>query len=119
VVRAGLLEKSLKLVCRRPLLALAATCGSHDMPHTGVVCFLVVATVVVGRGHNPLRTLLAPLLAHGIVDGNVGRCLLVAARGHLATAWGRAKFSHLATSGILGCDIAHPLSGVPKNVIWF
>jgi hypothetical protein len=34
VVRAGLLEESLKVVCRRSCLVLATMCGSCDVPHT-------------------------------------------------------------------------------------
>jgi hypothetical protein len=90
-VWAGLLEESLEVVCRQSSLALAAACGSHDAPHIEAACFLIIAAIIVGRGCSPLRMLLAPLLATlgtltGIVDGDVGRRLLVAAWGHLHAA---------------------------------
>jgi hypothetical protein len=75
-VRAGPLKESLKVVYRWPHLALVAVCCSHDMPHVGAVCFLIIAAVIVGRGRNPLRTLLAPLPAAlgsllGLIDGDI------------------------------------------------
>jgi hypothetical protein len=75
-VRAGPLKESLKVVYRWPHLALVAACYSHDMPHVRAVCFLIIAAVIVGRGRNPLRTLLAPLLAAlgsllGLIDGDI------------------------------------------------
>jgi hypothetical protein len=90
-VWAGLLEESLEVVCRRSSLALAAACGSHDAPHIEAAYFLIIVAVIVGHGCSPLRMLLAPLLATvgtliGIVDGDVGRRLLVSAWGHLPTA---------------------------------
>jgi hypothetical protein len=62
------------VVCRRLRLALATVCGSHDVPHAGATCFLIVATVIVDCGRNPLRMLLAPLIASlgallGVMDG--------------------------------------------------
>jgi hypothetical protein len=91
LVWAGLLEESLKVVCRRSCLALAATCRSRNAPDTEAAYFLIVASVIVGRSCSPLRMLLAPFLATvgnliGIVDGDVGRCLLVVASGHLPAA---------------------------------
>jgi hypothetical protein len=76
VIRPSLLEQSLKMVCRRPGLALAATYGGHDVPHTGAAHFLVIVVIIVDRSHNLLRTLLASLLAAlgallGIMDGDV------------------------------------------------
>jgi hypothetical protein len=44
VVRAGLLEESLEVVCRWSRLVLATVCGSHDVPHVKAVCFLVVSS---------------------------------------------------------------------------
>jgi hypothetical protein len=52
----------------------------------------------------------------GIMDGNMERCLLVAAWGRLPTAWGMAKFVHLIDGGVLGGDVAQLLGGVPENV---
>jgi hypothetical protein len=107
LVWAGLLEESLEVVCRRSCLALAAACGSRDAPHTEAACFLNVAAVIVGRGCSPLRMLLAPLLATlvGILDGDVGRRIIVAAWGHLPAAYGWAKFGCLVAGGVLGGDV--------------
>jgi hypothetical protein len=71
------------VVYRWPCLALAAVCSSHNTPPVGAAYFLVVVTVVVDRGCNPLRTLLASLLTTlgallGILDSDVRHCLLVA-----------------------------------------
>jgi hypothetical protein len=47
-------------------------CGG-DALHIGAACFLVIINVIVGRGCNPLRMLISPLLATlGIFDGGVG-----------------------------------------------
>jgi hypothetical protein len=77
VVRAGLLEESLEMICQRPHLALAAVCHSRGTPHAGAACFLTVATVVAGHSNSPLRTLLAPLLDSigtllGVMYGDIG-----------------------------------------------
>jgi hypothetical protein len=76
VVWASLLDEALDVVYGRPHLALAAACGNHDAHHAGATHFLIVATVVIGRGCDRLKMLLAPLLAThdallGILDGNV------------------------------------------------
>jgi hypothetical protein len=91
VVWADLLEESLKVVGRRPGLALATACGSQDVPHVRAACFLVVAVVAVSHYRIPLRMLLAPLLAAlgallGVMDGDVGWCLPITAQGHLPIA---------------------------------
>jgi hypothetical protein len=100
-------------------MLLAAACGSHDVLHAGATYFLIVATVIVGRSRNPLRMLFAPLLLTlGVLDGDVGRCLLTTAQGRLPAAWGSMKFDHLIASGVLGGDAAQLLSGVPENVVW-
>jgi hypothetical protein len=118
MVWAGLIKELLDVVCIRPCLVLASTCSSRDAPHAKVAYFLIVATIIVGRGYNPLRTLLAPLLAAlGVLDVDVRWRLLAVAWGHLPTAWGRAKFSHLITGGRLGGDAAQLLSGVPKVLL--
>jgi hypothetical protein len=114
VVWAGLFEESIKEVCRQLRLALAPT-------SVGAAYFLIIAAIVVGHGHNPLRTLLAPLLATlgallGIVDDDVEWHLFTTARGHHPTTWGRAKFDRLIVGGILGGDAAELLSAIPENV---
>jgi hypothetical protein len=60
MVWAGLLNKSLDVVCQRPHLGLASTCGSSEALHVGATHFFLVIVVVVGHGHNPLRV---PLFA--------------------------------------------------------
>jgi hypothetical protein len=74
VVQVGLLKESLEVVYRRPHLLPATVHGSDDAPQVRATEFLVIVVIVVSRGHNPLRTLLAPLLAAlgallGILDG--------------------------------------------------
>jgi hypothetical protein len=107
------------VVYRRSCHAHATVCGSHDVPHAGAACFLTIAAVVVGHGCDPLRTLLAPLVAAllGILDDVARRCLLVAAWGRLPASWVRAKFGRLIAGGVLGGDAAQLLGGVPENVI--
>jgi hypothetical protein len=122
VVQAGQLEESQGLSPPVPWLSLATACGSRDVLHTGAACFLVVATVVVDHGRNPLRTLLAPLVATlgallGILDSDEGRRLLAAAQGCLPATWGRMKFGRLIASGVLGGNATRHLGGAPKNVI--
>jgi hypothetical protein len=61
--------------------------GSRDTPHAGAARLPVIAVVVIGHGHSPLRMLLASPVAAlgafpGAMDGDVRRCLL-------AVAWGR------------------------------
>jgi hypothetical protein len=68
--------------------------------------------------------LLAPPLAAlgvllGAFDGNVGRCLPVAAWCPLPASWGKMKFDCLAASVVLGGDAVQILGGVPKNVTVF
>jgi hypothetical protein len=63
VVWGSLLEESLEVVYRRPCLALVAACSGHNMQHVGAAHFLVIATIVSGRSCDPLKALLAPLLA--------------------------------------------------------
>jgi hypothetical protein len=81
----------------------------------------VVAIVVLGHSCGPLRVLLSPLLAAllGVVDGNVGRCLLAAAWGHLPASLGRTMFSHHIAGGILGGDAAWILDDVPESIVVF
>jgi hypothetical protein len=121
VVWVGLLEEPLEVVCRRPLLTLVAVLDGRDTPHVGATCLTVVAVVVVGHGHVPLRALLAPLLAAleallGAVDGDVGQHILAIAWGRLPASLGMTKFSRLVAGGVLGGDTAQLLNGVPENV---
>jgi hypothetical protein len=94
------------------------------MPHAEIAHLPIVAIVVVGRGHSPLRTLSVPHLAvlgalPSTMDGDIGWCLLTAAWGRLPTSRRKMKFSRLTVGGVLGGDAAKLLSGVPKNVIVF
>jgi hypothetical protein len=51
------------VVCRWPCLVLAAACSSCDLPHVRAAYFLIVVAIIVGHDRNPLRSLLALLLA--------------------------------------------------------
>jgi hypothetical protein len=122
VVWVGLLEESLEVVFWRPCLMLATTCGSHDVPHVGVIDFLV--NVIIGHGHNPQRTPLKPLLFTlgtilGILDGDIRWCHLATSWGCYLTAWGKEKFGHLLVGGVLGSNVVQLVSGVLENVIWY
>jgi hypothetical protein len=103
---AGLLEKSLEVVGRRPRLMLVVVHDSHDRPLAGATHLPVVVIIVVGRGHSPLKTLLAPPLGAlaSALDGNIGQCLSVVAWSHLHASMRKTKFGRLATGGILGRD---------------
>jgi hypothetical protein len=75
--RQAPLEESLEVVHRRLRLVLANTCGGRDAPHVEAICFLVIIVVIVGRGCNPPRVPLSPILASpgvllGVLDGDVG-----------------------------------------------
>jgi hypothetical protein len=78
VVRVGLLEDSLEVVCRRPRVALDAASGGHNSLDARAVCLLAVVVIAAACcGSDRLRALLPPLLAaldilHGALDGNVG-----------------------------------------------
>jgi hypothetical protein len=102
------------VVLGQPHLALATTCGSHDMQHTGFARLLAISIVIIGRGFNLLKTLLVPLPValrslHGILDGDIERCHPVVARD-------RAKLGHLIASSTLGGDTAQLLGGVPGGI---
>jgi hypothetical protein len=122
MVRTDLLEEPLGVVYRRSCLELVAVCGSCSVPHVEPACFLTIVALVASRGHSPLRTLLAPLLATfdallGVMGGNVGQDLLAATWGHLPAVWGQTKFNRLIAGGVVGGDVAKLLSGVPKSVV--
>jgi hypothetical protein len=110
VVQVGLLKESLDVVCRRPHLTLVAMRSSHNTPHIRVDCLLVIAVIMVGRGHGPLGAL------PGAVDDDDGQHLLTAAWGRLPASLGRKKFNRLIADGILGGNIALLLGGVPENI---
>jgi hypothetical protein len=112
VVSTGLLKDLFEVVCRWPCLALAVTCGGHDVPHAEVTCFLIVAIVIVDCSCNPLRMLLVPLLATlsallGVLDDDVRRCLL-------AAAWGRYAMQLL--TGVPESVVVLTLARVPQVV---
>jgi hypothetical protein len=78
VVWASFLEEPLEVVYRRPRLTLVAIRGGRDAPHARALCLFVIVVIVVGRGHGPLRALLAPIFAAlvfllRVVDDDIGR----------------------------------------------
>jgi hypothetical protein len=84
MVRVGLLENLLKVVCQQPRRTLVAVHGGRDASHTGATHPPVMAVIVTGRGHSPLTALLVPLVATfdallDAVHSDVGWRLLVAA----------------------------------------
>jgi hypothetical protein len=81
---------------------LAPAHSSYDAHHSGAVCSLAIATVVIGHDCGPLKSLLAPLptalgALPGVLGGNVDRCLPAVGRG-------RAKLACLVAGGVLGGD---------------
>jgi hypothetical protein len=90
VVCAGLFEESLEVFGRQTRLTLVTMHDSHDAPLAGTARHPIIGVVIVGRGCNPLRTLLVPPLA---------------ALGALSSAF----YS----------DAVQFLGGVPENVIVF
>jgi hypothetical protein len=123
VVWAGLLEESLKVVCWWPRLALDTVPGGRDVLHVGVVRFLVIIVIVVGRSCNPLWASLSPFLATlgvllGTLDGSAEwRCLAIA-RDCFATTWDRLRPDRLLIDGVLGGDAEQLLNGVANDVVW-
>jgi hypothetical protein len=85
MVRADLLEESLKVIYRWPCLELATLRDGRDAPHAEAICVLVVIVIIVEHGHDPLRALPTPLLSVlgaplGVSDGGGGWC-------HIVVAW--------------------------------
>jgi hypothetical protein len=67
IVWAGLLEESLKVVCQWSCLVLDNAPDGRDILHIVVVRFFVIIIITIaGRGSNPLRVPLSPILdSHG------------------------------------------------------
>jgi hypothetical protein len=107
VVWAGLLEKPLEVVRRRPRWTLVAARGGRDTPRTGATCLPVMAVIVAGSGLSPFEALFVPLVATfdallGVVSGDVKWCFLVAAQCRLPASQCRAKHGCHTTGGALG-----------------
>jgi hypothetical protein len=73
------------------------------------------------HGRGPLRALLAPLFAAldtllSTMDGDVGRCLLAIAWGHLPVELGWTKHSCLVAGAMLGEDATRLLECVHEKV---
>jgi hypothetical protein len=85
---------------------------------------LVVAIMTAGRGRGALKALLTPFVAAfdsllGAVSGDIGRCLLVAARCDLLTSMCRVKNDHLIAGSALGGDVARLLKCALEKIIMF
>jgi hypothetical protein len=124
VIWAGFLEEPLDVMHRWPHLTLFTVRGGPDATHARTACLPVVAIIVVGRGHGPLRALLPALFATldallRVVGGDVGRRLLAAAWGHLPVSLGLWMHDHLIARGVLGGDATRLLKCVPKKVAMF
>jgi hypothetical protein len=121
VVWVGLLEKPLEVVCGWPCQTPIAASGGQDVSHARAARHLVMAIIMAGRGHGPLRALLVPLVAAldtllGIVSTDIERCLHVAARGGLPASLCWVKHDHLIDGGALGGDAARLLERAPEEV---
>jgi hypothetical protein len=124
MVWAGLLEKPLEVIQRRPRRTLVTVHGGRDAPRAGATRLPVVAVIMAGRGHSPLKALFAPLVATfdgllGPVSANIGQCLLVTAWCRHPTSLSMVKHGHLVASGALGGDVVQLLKRAPKEVIMF
>jgi hypothetical protein len=122
VVWAGLLEKPLEVVHRRPCRTLVSVHGGRDVPHAEAAHLPVVAVIVASHRHSPLKALFAPLVATfdallSAMSGDVERCLLVATRCHLPASQCRAKHGCLVAGGALGGDAARLLKCAPEEVV--
>jgi hypothetical protein len=118
VVWADLLEKPFEVVHRWHCLTPAVACSGQGVPHVRAARLTIVA---VGRGHDPLKALLAPLFATfdtllGAMGGDVERHLPITARGHLLASLGKAEHDRLIAGEALGGDAAWLLERVPQEV---
>jgi hypothetical protein len=79
VVRAGLLEESLDVVCRQPHMALDAVPSGRNALHVEAVHMLPIVIITTASGGSgsltmPLSTLLGALdILHVTLDGDAGR----------------------------------------------
>jgi hypothetical protein len=99
-------------------------CGNLDASHARATCFPVALVVIAGRGHGPLRVLLAPLVAAfdallGTVSSGIGRCLLVSAWGRFPAYLCEAGHDHLVPGGVLGGDATWLLERALKEFALF
>jgi hypothetical protein len=89
------------MIARRLCLTVVVVRGSRDAPHARAIRLPIVAIVIVGHGHSPLRTLIVPPLATrdalpGASNGDIRQHLPAAAWGHLPASWWKMKFSFFA-----------------------
>jgi hypothetical protein len=112
VVWAGLLEKPLEVVHRRPHRMLAVARIDRDESYTGATRLPVRVIVADGHGCGPLEVLFSPLAT----AFDVGRRLLVTARGRLLASLCRAKHDRLVSSSTLGGDALRLLKCAPEGV---
>jgi hypothetical protein len=98
------------VVYRRLCLELAAASGGHDTLHAGAASFLVVTTVAVSRGFDPLKTFwhlfllpLAPSLMFSMMMSD-GTPLSLIGVASLLPGEGR-QFSNLVAGGVLGGSV--------------
>jgi hypothetical protein len=121
VVWPGFLEDPLEVVCGRLRLMLVAVCDSRDAPHIRATHLPVIAIIMVGCGHSPLKALLVPPFATldalpTAVDGDVGWRSLTAAQGRLPASLSQAKHDHLVAGGMLDGYAVLRLECVPNKV---
>jgi hypothetical protein len=122
VVWVGLLEEPLEVVCRWPRRTLVAARSSQAASHARATYLPVVTVIIAGHGRNPLKSLLAPLVAAFdtllcAVGGDVGWCLLVAIRGCLLASPCGAKHDRLIAGDALGGDAVRLLERASDRVI--
>jgi hypothetical protein len=94
--------------------------GDRGAPHARAACFLATVLIATGCGRSPYMALLALLVTAfdaiwGMVSGIVGRCLLLAAWGHLPAHLCGAVCSRLVVDGVLGGDTTQIL----ERVSWY
>jgi hypothetical protein len=104
-----------------PHLTLVVARDNWGAPHTGVSCLPVIAIVMAGRCHGPLKALLVPTFAVldallAAVGGDVRRCSLIAAQDRLPASLGWTRHDRLVVSGVLGGDVVRCLECFPEEV---
>jgi hypothetical protein len=119
MVWASLLKEPLKVVSGRPGLALATTYNSRVTRRSRAACRLIVVTT--GRGYDPLKMLLMPLLDAfcallDALDGYIGWHFLTPAWGCHSAAWGRVKCGFFIVDGVFTGNIVQLPDRAPRNV---
>jgi hypothetical protein len=121
LIRTYLFEKPFEVVHGWPRWTLVAARDHQATSHVRAACFPIMAIVMAGRGHSPLKALLVPLVGAfytllGAVGGDIGWRLLLAARGCLPASLCGAKHDRLVAGSALGGDAMRLLEHASEEV---